>query len=281
MKKSYIKLIALLVALTLTLGLSACTYRANGSVIQDVTFDINYEVDGETKTINSTLSLYKTFAPETTKRVLSLIKSGFYSDSAITVSKQQDYAVIGSFDYADGDYVVKNSTESGIRGEFTQNGWRSRLSVKPGALVMLRDFDIEDGERKYDTAKASFAIVLTSESVLNATEYCVFGYIDDASIESIKTALVDEAGDNGYFKARYLGKRENGVQTFEGGFDYYINADKDYFKLDKDGSKIKLEYATEDDVDYDMYETIKDADTLQDIFVLPKTVFTVKNFKLK
>ena len=99
MKKPYIKSIALVIVLALTLGLTACTYRANGSVIQDVTFSINYEVDGEAKTIDSTLSLYKTFAPKTTERVISLIKSGFYNDSVITVSKQQDYAVIGAFDY--------------------------------------------------------------------------------------------------------------------------------------------------------------------------------------
>lgn len=281
MKKSYIKSIALVIVLALTLCLTACTYRANGSVIQDVTFDINYEVDGEVKTINSTLSLYKTFAPKTTDRVISLIKSGFYNDSAIAISKQQDYAVVGAFNYENNDYAVKACNESAIEGEFTQNGWRSRLSVKPGALVMLRDFDIEEGSAKYDTAKASFAIVLTSESVLNANEYCVFGYIDDASVEAIKTALVDNSDDNGYFKARYLGKRENGVQTYKDGFDYYIDKDNDYFKLDTDGTKIKLEYANEDAADYDAYQIIKDTKSLQDIFVLSKTVFKVNGFKLK
>ena len=281
MKKSYIKTIAIAIIFALTLGLTACTYRANGSVIQDVTFSINYEVEGENQTINSTLSLYKTFAPKTTDRIIKLIKSGFYDNSAIAISKQQDYAVVGAFNFENDDYVVKACNEQGLEGEFTQNGWRSRLSVKPGALVMLRDFDIEEGDKKFDTAKASFAIVLTSESVLNANEYCVFGYIDDASVEALKTALVDNSDDNGYFKARYLGKRENGVQTYKDGFDYYIDKDNDYFKLDTDGTKIKLEYDDEDDVDYDTYQIIKDSDSLQDIFVLPKVAFKVNGFKLK
>ena len=64
--KKFIKTIAVTVMMALSLGLVGCTtYTKNGSVIQDLKFDVSYTVDGETTTVNSTLSLYKTFAPKT------------------------------------------------------------------------------------------------------------------------------------------------------------------------------------------------------------------------
>ena len=79
MKKPYIKSIALAIVLALTLGLTACTYRANGSVIQDVTFNVSYEnLEGENVDVDATLSLYKTFAPKTCDHLLKQVKNGFY-----------------------------------------------------------------------------------------------------------------------------------------------------------------------------------------------------------
>ena len=284
MKKSFIKTIVLTITSIFVLALAGCTYVANGSVIQDVQFDINYTVDGENKTINSTLSLYKTFAPRTTDRVIELIKDGFYNNTAITLNKNQGYAVIGGFEYSNDDYVVKEFTGDGLKGEFTNAGWKSKLDVKAGALVMIRDFDIEQGTQKHQTAKAKFAIVLSNTNmVFDSANFCVFGFIDDASLELLRTALVDNSmSEDGYYRVRYMGDRDEdtGELTANNACEYYFNAEKNYFKL-VDGDMQLLEYATENDADYDLYKIISSTTNSQDVFVLPNTVFKATNFKLK
>ena len=284
MKKSFIKTIAVSIITVLTLALTSCTYVANGSVIQDVNFEIGYEVGGEAKTINSTLSLYKTFAPETTKRVIKLVKDGFYKDTVLTLSKQQDYVVVGGFDFTNGDYAIKQCNEQGVKGEFTLGGFQSRNKLRAGALVMLRDFDYEEenATSKYDTAKGSFAIVLTdSNSVFSKDTFCIFGYIDDDSLKALQEAVTENTADSdGYYKMRYVGERVNGVQTYEKAVDYYFDSNNDYYKDGPDG-KLPLEYKTEDDVDYSTYEIISSGDNLQDVFTLPSTIFKIKSTKLK
>lgn len=280
MKKSFFKILATLMVSVMAFAFVGCTYYKNGSEIQDVTFNISYTTaDGE-QTIESTMSIYKTFAPDTADRILNLIKDGFYNDTAITLSKQQDYAVIGGFN---ADYSVKQYSNSSIlRGEFTENGWKSRLTVKPGALVMLRDLDSGLGESsKYDSAQAKFAIVLNATTVLNKDYYCVFGYIDDNSITALQNAIQANSTDTeGYARLRYVGDRnDKDIQTYEGAFEYYINSSSNLYKL-VDGEKVAMEFATESDADYELNKKITAEFASQDIFVLPNTVFTVKGFKL-
>lgn len=277
--KKFIKALAVLAVAVLTFSMTACTtYTKNGSVIQDVKFDVSYAVDGETTTINSTLSLYKTFAPKTCDRVIDLIESGFYNDSALVLSKQQDYLVVGGFNYAE-DYVAKAYTGEGLKGEFTSAGRESKLKVKAGALVMIREFDSEIGEPKYDTAKASFAIVLTDSGVFTSDKFCVFGFIDDESVKLLKDALIDTASyDESYYRARYVGDRseEDGKLVADTEFEYYFDGDAYYYDELLNGEYEKMEYDNEDAVDYAKYKKITDSKSIQDIFVLPKTVLKVK-----
>ena len=277
MKKSFIKTIAVAVLLALTFSFTACTtYRENGSEIQDVKFNVSYTVDGETKTINSTLSLYKTFAPKTCDRVIELCNNGFYNDSSLVLSKQQDYVVVGGFEYKNDGYSVKAFSGDNLEGEFTKAGRESKLSVKPGALVMIREFDSKAGGQKYDTAKASFAIVLTDAKTFTSDKFCVFGYIDDESVELLKDAFVDYTQDDkGYFHAKYMGDRVDGALDTATGFDYYFNADKEYYHASANGVGDKMQYDSDTDEDYDKYETII-ADNKQDVFILPDVVFSVK-----
>ncbi len=274
--KKFVKALATIFVCVIAFSLTACTtYTKNGSVIQDVKFDVSYTVDGETTTVNTTLSLYKTFAPKTCDRIISLIEDGFYDNTALALSKQQDYIVIGGFDY-DTDYAQKSYTGEGLKGEFTSAGRESKLKVQIGALVMLREFDIEEGEAKYDTAKASFAIVLADTGTFTNDKFCVFGLMDMDSVGLLQDALVDNSVDEeGYCRARYVGDRTNGVLTSNNAFDYYFNKDKKYFNL-VDGDYEEMIYANEGDADYSKYQKFNDAKKSQDVFVLPKTVFKVK-----
>ena len=110
--------------------------------------------------------------------------------------------------------------------------------------------------------KAGYSVLLTSAQEATGTEV-------------LKEALVDNAKDEkGYLSMNYVGKRENGNQTYQGGFKYFTNEEKEYFKL-KGEEIVEMEYATEEDVDYKTVEIIKDSDNDQDIFVLPATTFAL------
>ena len=273
--KKFVKALATICVLVMAFSLTACTtYTKNGSVIQDVKFDVSYTVDGETTTVNSTLSLYKTFAPKTCDRVISLIKDGFYNDTALVLSKQQDYIVVGGFDYAS-DYVQKSYSGEGVKGEFTSAGRESKLKVQVGALVMLREFDSEEGDAKYDTAKASFAIVLADSSVFDSDKFCVFGLMDMDSVEALQQAFIDNSANGDYYRAKYVGDRVNGTLTSNNAFDYYFDADNEYYNF-VNGDYEKMERLHEGDPDYEKYKKLSDSKNSQDIFVLPNTVFKVK-----
>ncbi len=273
MKKFTLKLMAIALISALCLSFGACKETIDGSVVKRADLIISYTVDGETQNIESTLTLYETFAPETTERVLSLIESGYYNDTVIALSKSQEYAIVGGYTFGE-DYAVK-SYDKTVKGEFTKNGLRSELTVRAGALVMLRDFDDDDGASKYDSAKASFAIVLSDKGTFDSSEFCVFGYIDNDSLTALQEALTDNSKDgNAYLRKRYLGKRENGVQTFQNGFDYFENEDGTYLK-DVNGEKIQMEYENEGDSDYATYEIITSNDNVQDIITLPAVAFKV------
>ena len=274
--KKFIKALALAVVCVMMFSMTACTtYTKNGSVIQDVKFDVTYTVGGETKTINSTLSLYKTFAPQTCDRVIELINNGFYNDTSLVLSKQQDYLVVGGFDFNE-DYVQKQYSGATLKGEFTSAGRESKLNVQAGSLVMLREFDSSVGGAKYDTAKATFAIVLGDTTTFDKDKFCVFGLIDSESVTLLQQALIDNVMyDEKYMRVRYVGDRnDNGVLTSENAFEYYYDG-SDYFNL-VEGEYSEMERANETDADYAKYQKITNNDSRQDIYVLPKVVFKVK-----
>ncbi len=274
MKKIF-KALALAVVCVMAFSMTACTtYTKNGSVIQDVKFDVSYTVDGETKTINSTLSLYKTFAPKTCDRIIELVKSGFYNGSSLVLSKQQDYLVVGGFDF-DEDYVQKAYSCENLKGEFTSAGRESKLNVQAGSLVMLREFDSNVGEAKYDTAKATFAIVLGNTTTFDKDKFCVFGLMDSESVTLLQEALIENVMYNDkYMHVRYVGDRVDGVLTANNAFEYYYDG-SDYYNL-VDGEYEEMEHANETDVDYEKYQKITNVENIQDIYVLPKIVFKVK-----
>ncbi len=279
MKKLVTKILSACLACALLICFGGCKETINGSVVSRVNLDISYTVDGETSTINSTLTLYETFAPKTTERIKKLVKDGFYDNTVITLSEQQDYAIVGGYAFGE-DYEVKPYGET-LKGEFTNAGLKSENVVKKGALVMLREFDIKVGAEKYDTAKASFAIVLSDTGIFDEEDFCVFGYIDTESLNSLADALVANAKDeDGDLRMRYLGKRDEttGALTYENGFDYYISGDsgKTVYYKEVNGEKVEMEYATDNDVDFDTVEIIKDSDNDQDLIVLPNIVFSVK-----
>ncbi|MBR6737462.1 MAG: peptidylprolyl isomerase [Clostridia bacterium] len=283
MKKAITKIVTTIILFALTFTLAGCPYTANGSVIQDVSFTIAYEDADGAQSINATLSLYKTFAPETTKKLIKYFKEDVYENSAIVLTKSQDCAVLGEYNVSNGEYQrINDANFETIKGEFTNNGWKTKNAIKTGALIMLRDADTSTTtSSRYDTAKIKFAVVLSANyEVFSAADYCVFGYMDTESVEALREALQDNAIDeDGNVKLRYAGDRVNDAQTYENGFDYFVNDDGEYYIQGANGL-IEVTSKTED-ANHALYEKITNDDLIQDIRTLPNTVFTVKNFKLK
>ena len=287
MKIKFVKSAIICLIVALMVSFTACTYTANGSVIQDVTFTVSYEnTDNEKVEIDATLSLYKTFAPKTTERLISLFKEGFYNDTQVVFNEMGKYLVLGAYTMENNEYKDIIATET-IKGEFIKNGFESKLKAQAGSLVMLREPDSGKGTSKYNSAKVTFAILLESVSTINNSIYTVFGTIDETSLGKLTTMRDDLfKDDDGFVKMRYVGERddkdnkivENG--SYKGSYEFYLNTnDSEYF----DKNKEKLDYGTDENVDYadqELYEKLKGAYAF-DLLALPIKPISVKNFKIK
>ena len=289
MKKNFLKLAVLLIVSALTISATACTYRADGSVIQDVKFDVTYEnTAGETVEINSTLKLYKTFAPDTTEHLIKLIKNGFYNDTNIVFDNGGNYLILGSYKLDNGIYKDIISTDT-VDGEFKKNGFDNQGKLNTataGTLVMLRDPDTNKGSAKYNTATATFAIILSASSSLPTDSYTAFGKIDDDSLEKFTDMKEDLFEDvDGYTHVRYVGDRdettdklivENGA--YKNSYEYYELDGSAYREVN--GEKVEFEYAEESDADYELWEKLSSANAFDNV-ILPQKPIKVSNFKLK
>lgn len=287
MKKLLLKIITCCLAVAMLSSITACTYRKDGSVIQDVTFKVSY-TDSEDKNvdIDVTASFYKTFAPETCEHLLGYVKDGYYENSSLVMNKDGNYFVLGAFDYKDGAYEEKVYTGNMVVGEFKLNGWTPRLKAEAGSLVLLREPDTGKGNSsKYDSGKVSIAIILNEVSLISNQNFTVFGKIDAESLESLKELSEDVLYDTeSDIKVRYIGDRdeetdkltvENG--KYVGGYEFYLNFND---KVLKDLDKKEIEKEISEGVENEIYNKISTANDL-DLFALPTKNIKVSNFKLK
>lgn len=278
MKKALIKILPLMIIVVLAFTIAGCTYTANGSVIRDVEVEFGYENNGEAKVASGKLSLYKTFAPKTYDHVLNLFKEGFYNNSALAFDKNGTYAIIGAFDYVNDDYVDKISDKT-VDGEFKNNGFDGKLSLKAGALVMLREPDTGKGDAgKYNSAKATFAICLTdAPEGIDAKNYTVFGMADDELLNGLKTAKSDCFADvDDYVRCLYKGDRdEKDVLQSEGRAEFYLKSGT-YYKI-IDGKFAEFDVDGEDETIYGKYT---DAPYV-DVVAIPTAVIKLNASSIK
>ncbi len=289
----FLKSVIICLIMALSLNIVACTYTANGSVIQDVTFSVSYtNTDGEDVNVDATLSLYKTFAPKTCDHLLQYMKDGFYNNTQVVFDEMGSYLILGAYDLEGKDII----TEKTVKGEFEQNGFQSRLKAEKGTLVLLREPDSGKGDKKYNTGKVVFAILLEDNiQGISNKFYTVFGKIDEESLEEFIDMRDDlYKDDDGFVKIKYVADRyddedhakyderiiENGA--YVGGFEYYVNAnDSTYFNLDKE----LLDYSTDENEDKDgyadqeLYEKLSGAYNY-DLNAMPINKITAKNFKI-
>ncbi len=286
----FIKAVIFCLIMALTLNIVGCTYVANGSVIQDVTYTVSYKnTDGEDVNIDATLSLYKTYAPKTYDHILDYIKDGFYDDTQIVFDEMGKYLILGAYDINGKDII----TDKTVNGEFEKNGHQSHLKAEKGSLVLLREPDSGKGTQKYNSGKAVFAILLEDgvQGISNLF-YTVFGKIAEEDLEKFIDMRDDLYKDgDGFVKMKYVADRdeETDKRTIEngayvGGFEYYVNAnDSTFYNSDKEMFK----YTTDEEVDdysayadQDIYEKLTGAYNF-DLNAMPINKITAKDFKLK
>ncbi len=284
MKKLILKIITISLSIVTLLSFTACTYRKDGSVVQDVTFNVSYELDGEAENIGVTLSFYKTFAPKTCDHLLSYIKNGGYENTSLVMEKGGAYFVLGAFNYANGKYEEVIYSGDTVEGEFKSNGWNPRLKAEAGSLVLLREPDTGKGSPKYDTGKASIAIILEDTTLTNQY-YTVFGKIDGESLEELQELALDTLyDDENDILMRYIGDRneDSDLLTVEnnkyvGGLEYYLGYSSQEIK---DLNKVKIEEESEPGVENELYKKLSSVNAL-DVFALPTTNIKVSDFKIK
>ena len=285
MLKKIAKLLTALIVITTSLGAVACTYRAEGSVIQDVDFVVSYEnSSAETVDIDVTLKLFKTFSPKTCEHLLKIFKDGFYNDTSAVFTDDGSLLVLGGFTYADGEYTEKIYDGTPVIGEFARVA--PKLPAAEGYLVMLREPDTDKfATKKNDTGKAMFAIVLDQTTLISPEKYTVFGRIEEDAYEDLvdmRDALLKDA--DGDIKARYLGDKDDETDTlivengkYVGGIEYYINSEN---KTIKNLDKTVIPTTTEDEEENPLYTKLAYTIYL-DVFALPTKQISLKNIKIK
>ncbi len=287
--KNFIKKIAVLVTvLTLIFSMTACTYIKDGYEWQDVTVTFNYQdVDGEAQTLETTLSLTKNISTKTTERVLSLIKDGFYENTAVVIDYEFKFIEIGAFTFENGEYKDIIENISTIKGEFRNNGVLGSYKAQAGSIVMLRNEDNAEADYlSYDSATYKFAIMLTDDA-LDGTRYSVFGRIDDESLEVLSQIIdTDREGVEGKLRMRYLGDKDettgnlklNAEQNgYENAMEYWMSVDYNSEIYYMNGELIG---STADASDFDIYELIVGATRFEKV-AMPTNPITVSNFKIK
>ena len=288
MKKHLFKGVFFALILSLLFSMLGCTYRAEGSVIQEVDFTFVYEDDeGEREDIDATLKLYKTFAPKTCDRILSLIKDGYYENTNVVTDKTGAYLVLGTFTMTEGEYQGLVYEGETLKGEFVNAGMQSRLKAETGSLVMLREPDTDKGAQKYDSAKASFAILLEPVDSISNEEYCVFGKIDSDDLEDLQEMRDELYKDaDGDIPLKCIAERDENDELkvvdgkYVGGFDFYLNfTNSELFKL-VNGQKVLVEEKLENEEENPEYKKLTEINSF-DGFAIPAKPIKVKNFKVK
>ena len=287
MKKLTIKIITLALTILMLASVSACTYRKDGSVIQDVTFTISYcDAEDAKQDISVTANFYKTFAPKTCDHLLDYIKKGNYNNTSVVMDKSGSYLVLGAFNYTDNLYKEIIYSGNPVEGEFKNNGWEPRLKAEVGSLVLLREPDTGKGTTsKYNTGKVSIAIMLKEVDTITNANFTVFGKIDDATVEKLTVMsnllLQDSDGD---IKIRYIGDRDETTDMltvvdgkYVGGAEFYLNLEEGILKdLNKEEIKAEISEGEENPL-WKKYAETK----ALDLYAIPTKPITASNFKLK
>lgn len=258
MKNIITKITTVVLIAVSVLALSGCKYRKDGSVIQDVKVEISV---GD-ETFDSTFSLYETFAPETTSKILKALKDKYYDDKEGVISNEGEWLTFGAFKLESDKYVAVSDEEQGetVVGEFYNGGIKGNtLTVQKGSLVLLRD-------EAYDSGRLTIALMLSTTSQLDSKLFCVFGMADSDSVSKISNAVDTLKGKEDYTHRLYIGDRNDKTDDIE----YFVDGEGNYLNAEK------VVYDSEDEE----LKTIVESKVLYN-YVIPYEKISLKFKKVK
>ena len=162
---------------------------------------INYDIKENTATLNYdtanpvvamyvrkygsiVIELYPDIAPNTVNNFISLVKKGFYDDNSFH-RLVPDFVLQGG----DPEGTGKGGPGYSIKGEFSNNGFKNKLSHKKKIVSMARS-------QEKDSAGSQFFIMLADNKSLDG-DYAAFGKVIDGwkNVEQISKnePILDES----------------------------------------------------------------------------------------
>ena len=155
------------------------------AAIPEHTF-VTFETESHGKFVVET---YPEYAPETVRHFLSLVESGYYNGFTIDTIDHSNFLLSSETSEAFSSNDPTAAKPSTIVGEFIKNGKSNTLKLEKYTLALNH---IEDN---YDTGKAQFMIMLTSNHDLDG-EYAGFARVIEGK-EVIDKMAGSEVNING------------------------------------------------------------------------------------
>lgn len=187
MKRIFVLLTVLLVAVSTVVSLSACSSgKDDGVFYSPYSHDFGKVIKAEIDVENFgkiSLDLYPDEAPKTVANFVELANKGFYNNLIF-------HRIVRGFVIQGGDptgtgYGIEGQPT--VVGEFTSNGVKNRISHVRGVISMARK------SNDYDSATSQFFIMLAdkTESGYMDGNYAAFGCVSDGMDVVDKIAAVD------------------------------------------------------------------------------------------
>ena len=172
------RIVCLLAAALLLLGLTACANKDSGNNGEAVMVEITMRDGGVIK-----LELYPDVAPITVENFTKLANEGFY-DGLIFHRVIKGFMIQGG----DPEGTGFGGSDTNIKGEFAVNGVANNISHVRGVISMARS-------RSYNSASSQFFIVHQDATYLDG-QYAAFGKVTSGlevvdAIAATKTGMQD------------------------------------------------------------------------------------------
>jgi peptidyl-prolyl cis-trans isomerase B (cyclophilin B) len=194
------RIVCLLAAALLLLGLTACANKDSGNNGEAVMVEITMRDGGVIK-----LELYPDVAPITVENFTKLANEGFY-DGLIFHRVIKGFMIQGG----DPEGTGFGGSDTNIKGEFAVNGVANNISHVRGVISMARrgeGYTIKDGQVVYDTGYDSGScqfFIVHKDSLFLDGKYAAFGWVTEGmEVVDAIAKNVPVTDNNGTVKAGY------------------------------------------------------------------------------
>lgn len=242
MKKIFVNLCAIVLAITACVGLTACKEDVRTAEFSISVY--NYDkASAETVTLN--VDLYGHLAPKTVDAIAQYIDEGHYTDAVFYQLKDYSNQIMfGDYKF-DGGKLAQQAIKPEIKGEFTNGGVKgSNLVNERGYIGLWRNAYVSDGG--YMTSSAArdsgrATLYMPTQAISNYNDWlCVFAKIDLTNADNANALTLIEAayGTNATFEEfviYYTGTYDAEKPNENYGLTYNCVAEEDFDEEEIEG----------------------------------------------